>query len=147
MAGLTPADVLKALLLGEQASMAGRLLESTLFVPHLGVKASLAVRAVADATVEHCQWLAEAIIETGDSPSPAMPDVRSGDLHFQDVSFILARLADDIQRRFNACAKGAQHLSGAPQAAALVARVMERYSAHLAIIREVRFGNSARVSA
>lgn len=143
----SPTEVLKALLLGEQRNLAGRLLESTLFVSRLGVEASIAVRDMVQSSAEHCGWLAGMILDAGDSPSPPMPDVRSGDLHFQDLGFVLSRLAEDIQRRIDMCSRAAQHLAQAPRAAALVGKIADRHRSALSDLRELCAEGSVQTQA
>ncbi len=88
-------EILSELLGAEQRSLAVRLLESTVFVPRLGVHDLHLVKRLADQSKERCAELAELIIELGEVPAPCTHDPTSADLHYVELGYAMPRLLAD----------------------------------------------------
>jgi hypothetical protein len=134
--------VLRELLAAEQKSIAPRLLESTVYVALRGLREFEAVRRAAQATREHERRLTELIIALGGAPGPRSADVRTGDLHFLEVHFIIPRLLADREALIRTYEAAAARLAREPNAAATVGEILERHRAELADLQ--RLSGSAR---
>ena len=88
-------DVLNELLVLEQASLARRFLESTVFVSHMTVEALTTVESMAQADEEHSARLTDAIIRLGGVPGLRFADPRTSDLHYMEINHALPRLVAD----------------------------------------------------
>lgn len=129
-------DLLNELLVEEQANLAARLLESTLFVSRLAVEDLSVVHRIAESSRQHCEWLTQLILDLGDAPWPPQPDMRSADLHFQDLHCVLSRLAHDIEGRLRAFKPAAEQARNQPEAVELITKVQDRHRRNLASLRK-----------
>lgn len=136
------ADILNELLTAEQGSIAPRLVESTLFVSRLAVEDLVTVRKIARACRDHCGWLTELILDLGHTPWPRVNDLRSADLHFQELRQVLSRLAADLEALIRKYTLAAARVTDEPRATALITRILDRYRGYLAAIQELSKHNS-----
>lgn len=88
-------DLLNELLAAEQCNLVTSLMDSTMFVSHPSVDLYDAVSGMARASREHERWIAETVLRLGGVPGLRMVNVSPADLHFQEISAVLPRLAED----------------------------------------------------
>ena len=115
----------------EQRSLCARLVESTLFVSQLAMEELAVVQRMADAAQRHAERLAQAILARGGVPGPRSQDVRSGDLHFQDLRNLLPRLAEDRRLLIKKCTLAQERIDGDVDASALIGRIAENHRLEL----------------
>ncbi len=131
----TVIDILNELLVAEQQGLAHRLRESTVYISELAVGDAGRVRKLATQSDEHAEWLTNLILESGGSPGPRRGDVRSADLHYQELRHVLPRLARDQAELIRKYALACERVAAEPRTATLVARILARHQAHLDALR------------
>ncbi len=124
-------DIVQELLAAEQASIALRLAESTVFVSPVSAPDSAALGRIADEINEHSAWLADLLTRAGRSPGPRFSDLSTADLHFQEISFALPRLIADLTRLAQLCERAATGVATDQTVAPVVARMTQRHRKHL----------------
>lgn len=124
-------DIVQELLAAEQASIALRLAESTLFVAPPSAPDSAALGRIADEINEHSAWLADLLTAADRSPGPRISDLSTADLHFQEISFALPRLTADLTRLAQLCERAATGVATDQTVAPVVARMTDRHRKHL----------------
>ncbi len=115
-------------------SLIARLAESTLFVSSVTAEELFLVRGLATQNRRHGEALSNLIVEMGDIPWPPTRDVRSADLHFQELRFLLPRLIADLKRLVAAYRHAAPQLAAKPRAASLVNRIVQRHEQDIAVL-------------
>ena len=128
-------NVLNELLALEQASLAPRLVQCTMFVSRLTVEDSNLVKGMARASTEHAAWLAEAILELGGVPGPRVADAQWANLHYQDVGNVLPRLIADREALIQKYTLAARYVIDEPRATELLARICDRHQQELSTLR------------
>ena len=106
------------------------------FVSQLAVNQFVAVRRMGDSSRDACARLTRTILDLGAAPLLPRPDVRSADLHYQDLQHVLSRLGENVEARSRRYSLAAERLVGEPQAVALVANILERLKGDAGLIRE-----------
>lgn len=124
-------NILNELMRHEQRSLCARLLESTPFVSQLAMEELALVQRMAATARRHAEWVAEAILTRGGVPGPRCEDVRSGDLHFQDLRNLLPRLAEDRRLLIKKCTLAQERIRGDVDANALIGRIAENHRREL----------------
>lgn len=124
-------DIVQELLAAEQASIALRLAESTLFVAPPSAAEASALGRIAGEMNEHSAWLADLLTAAGQSPGPRVSDLSTADLHFQEISFALPRLTADLTRLAHLCERAATEVATDQTVAPVVARMTERHRKHV----------------
>ncbi len=115
-------EILGELLGAEHRSLAVRLLESTVFVPPLGVGDLHLVKRLADQSQERCAELVELIIEFGEMPALYTHDPMSADLHFLELGHAMPRLLADQVALSRMYSQAAELLEADSPARAFVVR-------------------------
>jgi hypothetical protein len=129
-------DILNSLLIEEERSLIARLGESTLFVSGSFAARIAVLREIARTQREHCAALTGLILELGDAPWPRQQDVRTADLHFQDIPHVWPRLLEDIQHLIDVHRVASGSVQGEPRAFALIAEHLQRHERNLEIARQ-----------
>ncbi len=129
-------DVLIELLALEQSALPRRLVEATVFVSRVAIAEHELIRRMARECDEHCAWLVAAIVELGGEPAPRSGDLRSADLHFQELHYVLPRLLDWLERQVAAYARAAGPLAAEPHAARVAAQIHARHQVNLGALHE-----------
>ncbi|MCH9058745.1 MAG: hypothetical protein IIB55_08975, partial [Planctomycetes bacterium] len=124
-------DIVQELLAAEQASIALRLAESTLFVAPPSAAEASALGRIAGEINEHSAWLVDVLARAGRSPGPRISDLSTADLHFQEISFALPRLTADLTRLAHLCERAATEVATDQTVAPVVARMTERHRKHV----------------
>jgi len=130
-------DVLNALLAGEQQSLAPRLFESTVFVSNASVAAVQIARRLSALSRANQQALAERVIALGGTPVIRRGNVRSADLHYQELRAIVPRLLNDHERLAELYRVAGEHVSGDAESAKLVARLLAGLDQELQALRDL----------
>lgn len=136
-------DVLNELLALEQRRLAVRLIESGVFISQLSVVEGIELRRIAAESRTHCACLVDAIAARDGTPGPRVGDLRSADLHYQELRHVWPRLVADheaLVRRYRAAV---DRLSPAPDAAAIIARILARHEADLQTLHHLSNGAPA----
>lgn len=123
--------ILNELLAVEQSSVLARLNESTVFVSRLSAEASAKVKKMAAAQREHCAWLGESILTHGGTPGPRVQDMTSGDLHFQELHYVMPRLIADREAIIAKYKLAVDRLSAEPAVVGLISRILARHQDEL----------------
>jgi len=123
--------VLNELLALEQRRVLMRLEESTAFVSDMDMEMELHVRRMADECRENCARLVTTILSLGGAPAPRMGDVRSADLHFQELHHVLPRLLADQENLIASYRKAAARVSVEGKAAGVVGEILARHQKDL----------------
>jgi len=129
--------VLNELLALEQRNLAGRLLESTVFVSRLCVKDLNLVKRMAQASAEHGAWLAEAIIGLDGVPGPRHGDVHTADLHYLDLRHVLPRLITDHQNLIQKYTLAAARIASESKANSVASRILRHHQEELDSLRQL----------
>lgn len=124
-------DILNELLAEERTATIHRLLESTVFVSQLSIEDAREVQRMAKESREHAEWLTRLILECGGSPRPPRRDMRSADLHFQDLHRLLPRAARDHENLIRKFTRASSHAGSEPRATDLISRILARHRSHL----------------
>ena len=124
-------DIVQELLAAEQASIALRLAESTLFVAPPSAAEASALGRIAGEINEHSAWLVDVLARAGRSPGPRIRNLSTADLHFQEISFALPRLTADLTRLAHLCERAATEVASDQAVTAVVARMTERHRKHV----------------
>lgn len=132
----SPVAILNELLALEERGLPVRVLESTVFVSHVSVEDSTMVSRMADTQREHCAWLSEAIVDNGGAPGPRTANATSGDMHFQDIRFLIPRLTADREAIVAKYALAVDRLSTLPEVAGLISRIQTRHQDELATLKK-----------
>ena len=127
-------DIVQELLAAEQASIALRLAESTLFVAPPSAAEASALGRIAGEINEHSAWLVDVLARAGRSPGPRISNLSTADLHFQEISFALPRLTADLTRLAQLCERAATGVATDQAVAPVVARMTDRHRKHLATL-------------
>ncbi len=125
-------EILNELLRQERGSLVSHLLSSTLFVSGGTTGQDDVLRTLVAEIKEHESWLAEAISSLHGGVAPPGGDVRSAELHYQEVHCVLPLVIENegrIIRRYDAALK---LLAGEPTAAAVASRILSRHRRHMA---------------
>lgn len=130
-------DVLNGLLALEQSALSRRLVEATVFVTRLALPEIELVRRMVRESDEHCAWLVALIIDLGGEPAPRGGDLRSADLHFQELHYLLPRVIEEAERVVRGYDRAVEQVAPEPRAARLVARILARRKASLEALRRV----------
>lgn len=128
---------LQALLNLEQSLTARRALEGASFVSPSARLAMRVVRDVAERSFEHEHWLVDLIRGQGGLPGPRHFDVKSGDMHYQSIETVLARVHENLAATIDRYERAASRLGPAPKAAALVGRIVTRHKEGLRQLGEI----------
>ena len=142
----TIVGILNELLTLEQRNLVTRLLESTVFVSRLSVEDLNTVRRMARAGEEHGAWLADAVLQLGGVPGPRGIDPTSADLHYQELHHVLPRIVADREVIIRKYTMAARRLDDEPQAAQLVARILERHRDELTSLQQLGGHNVSAAS-
>lgn len=127
-------DFLNELLAREQAGLAPRLMQSTVFVSGLSVNAFQVVTQLAHAADGHAAGLAGMILELGGTPGPRRVTARLAEPHFQEVSSTLPLLVADQEGLISAYQRAGEQLAAEPRAVELTGRILERHRGELACL-------------
>jgi hypothetical protein len=127
-------DVVQELLAAEQASIVLRLAESTVFISPLSTRQASAIRRIAADITEHSASLVDLLTSAGRSPGPRIAYLNTADLHFQEISAALPRVAADLTHLTHLCERAAQRTTD-PAVAAVIARMTDRHRKHLETLR------------
>lgn len=123
--------VLNELLGLEQRRVLMRLQESTTFVSAMDMELELHVRRMAGESRENCARLVTTILALGGAPALRMGDVRSADLHFQELHHVLPRLLADQNDLVAYYRKSAARVSVEGKAAGVVGDILARHQQDL----------------
>ena len=130
----TAVDLLDELLAREQAGLAARLMQSTIFVSGLSVDTFQTVTRLARATDGHAAWLAGMILELGGTPGPRRVDSRLAEPHFQDVGSTLPLLVTNQEELIRVYEQAGERLTSEPRAVELTNRILQRHRDELALL-------------
>lgn len=108
--------VLNELLVRERDALSLRLFESTVFISRLSIESSRVARAIVARAEDHTSKLVQLILDLDGSPRPTRNSITSADLHYQELNFVLPRLAAD-QKKLLAAYRRAGELVGEHQGA------------------------------
>lgn len=129
-------DVLNELLALEQDALPRRLLEATVFVSRVAIAEHELIRRMSRECEEHCAWLVATIVTLGGEPAPRGGDLRTADLHFQGLHYVLPRLLGWLDRVVAAYAGAAATLAAEPHAARVADQVHARHQKNLEYLRK-----------
>ena len=129
-------EVLNELLRLEQASLPGRLMQSTMFVSRLTVADAKVVEDMARAGEAHAAQLAEAVIQLDGVSGPRITDTRWANLHYQDVRNLLPDLVTDRETLVQKYARALNHVGDEPDVAQLLTNIHARHEGELATLRQ-----------
>lgn len=124
-------DILNTLLVAEQASAVERLLESTVFVSWASADEYPVVKRIAREDEQHCEWLVDLIDAHRGAVRPRSGDVRSADMHFQELDYLLPRVIENEKAILRKYEVAAGRLGPAPDAAALINKIIARHRDHI----------------
>lgn len=127
----TVTDILNEVLALEQCSLCARLMESTVFVSTAALEELSIVKRMAQTDAQHTASLVDAILQRGGSPGPRVGDIRSADLHFQDLHYVLPRLVEDRKRLVQKCTLAAQRIAADADASGLIASIAAHHQEEL----------------
>jgi bacterioferritin (cytochrome b1) len=130
-------DVLNELLVLEQASLARRFLESTVFVSHMTIEALTTVHSMARADEEHSARLTDAIIRLGGVPGLRFADPGTSDLHYLEINHALPRLLADREALVRKYTTAMNHITAEPLATDVVARILDQHTAELTSLQQL----------
>ena len=130
-------DVLNELLVLEQASLARRFLESTVFVSHMTVEALTTVESMAQADEEHSARLTDAIIRLGGVPGLRFADPRTSALHYMEINHALPRLVADREALVRKYTMAMNHIAAEPLATDLVRRILNHHTEELTSLEQL----------
>lgn len=131
MATLDVIDILNDLLAEETRSLLPRLHESTVFVSWPSADEQSAVARMIAEQREHPAWLVAAMMELGGSPGPVLPDIRSANFHFVELSSVLRRILAEERRLLRVYESAAATVGDNERAGQVIARVAERRGRHI----------------
>lgn len=118
-------SILNELIRAEQAGIAPRLLESTVFVSRASVQVSDLVHRITRCGTENFETLSKLVIARGGSPALRGGDLRSADLHFQEISSTLPRLVEGETSLVFKYEQAANHLTHDAELTSIVTRLGE----------------------
>ncbi|NOT00058.1 MAG: hypothetical protein HOP29_05480 [Phycisphaerales bacterium] len=124
-------DVLNDLLAEETRSLLPRLHESIVFVSWPSADEQSAVARMIAEQREHPAWLVAAMNDLGGNPVPALPDIRSTNFHFVELSSVLPRILAEERRLLRAYESAGATIGDNVRAAQVIARVAERRRRHI----------------
>ncbi len=127
-------ETLNELLGYESNSLLPRLADSTIFVSWATADEAEHISNIIDEDIEHQAWLVEAIRDLGGEPASASPDVRSAELHFLDLGYVLPRVLADRERLLRAYESAAARIGSNAHAAAVIAKITQRHRRHIETI-------------
>jgi len=127
-------DTLNDLLSYESTSLLPRLAESTIFVSWASAGDAECVSTIIVEEIEHQAWLVEAISDLGGDPASPSPDIRSAEVHFLDLGYILPRVLADRKRLLSAYESAAARIGANAHAADIIAKITQRHRRHLETI-------------
>ncbi len=136
-------DILNELLAAEQRNVVTSLMESTMFVSGLTVRANEVLRDIARSSKEHSQRLVEAILDQGGVPGVRLVTMAPADLHFQEVSVALPRVLADRQALIQKYERAQQRVQE-PTTNAILVQVLDGHRTEEAALRAL---NSASATA
>ncbi len=138
--------VLRGLLAAEQRGLALRVVESAPFVSGLSVRDAEIARRIARERWEHAAWLTQLLLDLGSPPGPRALDVRTADLHFLELRFVLPRLIADEEAVIRLYEQAASNLAGDRGAAELASRILARHRTHLELLKSLANGAASTKS-
>ncbi len=112
-------------------------MESTMFVSRLAVKELTAVRNMVRASDQNAARLAAAILDRGGAPAPRIDDVRSGDLHFQDIRCLLPRLVEEREALVRKYTLAAGRVGDDTDVQALLSKIAEQHRDELSTLGQL----------
>jgi len=127
-------DILNTLLIAEQASAVERMLESTVFVSWASADEYPIVQRISRESKEHCAWLVELIESYHGYVRPRVGDVRSADMHFQELDYLLPRVVDHERATLKEYEAAAAKLSSEPAAMTVLNRIIARRRTQLEML-------------
>lgn len=137
MADETVIEILNELLQHESRSLLPRLKESIVFVTWASAGEHRDVGAMIDEEMEHRAWLAEAIGDLGGDPLPGSADIRSSNVHYLELSYVLPQVLVERRRSLTFYESAAEQLSSNERAAAVVAKIVARKRRHVERLSEL----------
>jgi rubrerythrin len=137
MADETVIEILNELLQHESRSLLPRLKESTVFVTWASAGEYCDVSAMIDDEMEHRAWLAEAISDLGGDPLPGLADIRTTNVHYLGLGYMLPQVLVERRRSLAFYESAAEQLSANERAAAVVARIVARKRRHVERLSEL----------
>ncbi|MEK6797693.1 MAG: hypothetical protein AABZ12_01870 [Planctomycetota bacterium] len=130
-------DILNRVLSAEQGGLAERLLESTMFVSDASLQGAELVRRMAGESRRHCAALAGMVTLLGGAPASRRLDALSSDLHFQELGFVLPRVAAAEAALVFEYRSSASVLGDVPEAAKLVSGMADAHEKNLLQLRKL----------
>lgn len=130
-------DILNELLAFEQQNLAGRLLESTVFVTAPSIDDWNVVRQIAQASCEHEGWLAEKILALDGVPGLRFGSTNTANLHYQELGRALPRLVAWCENAVDTHMLAAKRVDAEPQAQQVVSRILARHQQALMSVRQL----------
>lgn len=128
-------DLLNDVLSSHQRSLLLRLGEAAPFIPPEDAGRVEALRAMIGDEAEHVARLTEAVIDRGGCPVSALPDPRSGRLHYVNLRSVLPQVINDERRQLAVCERAAGRLAD-DGARRLILRIADRHRDHLRTLGE-----------
>jgi rubrerythrin len=130
-------EILNELLHHGSRSLLSRLNESTVFVTWASAGEHRDVSAMIDEEMEHRAWLAEAIFDLGGEPFPVSPDIRTSNVHYLELSYLLPKVLEDRKRSLAIYESAAEQVASNERAAAVIAEIISRKRRHVERLSEV----------
>lgn len=130
-------DVLNQLYAAEMQGVLPRLTDLQISASPGNAAQALPLRRVAAQSLEHREWLVEALDAADGALWPASMDVSTAMLHYLSVRTILPMVIHDIERRLEAYDRAAQSRPLLPEAVGAISRISRRYSDTLAQLRSL----------
>lgn len=137
--------VLNELLVRERDALSLRLFESTVFISRLSIDSSRVARSIVARAEDHTSKLVQLILDLDGSPRPPKNSISSADLHYQELNFVLPRLAEDQKRLLAAYRRGAELVGEHQGASALVAEIAADHERSIADIERLLQEHAAAV--
>jgi hypothetical protein len=106
-----------------------------MFLTSAGSEEVEAIHRMMSEEKAHASAIAELMLELGQAPRPAPPDVHAGDLHYLEVHYLLPILTRAKEALVAAHASARTRLAGSPRALELVTRLEGAQRRHLDSLR------------
>lgn len=127
-------EILNELLAAEKRSVLPRLAEAAPHVSREEAAVAESIRRMVREEAAHTEWLVQAILALGGSPAPAAADLRTSNLHYLELGYLLSHAVRGKDRLVLAYDSAVGRIED-DDVRALVARIADRHRAHLEELR------------